>query len=372
LVTLLVSSFTPGVSSGRGLRTYGIVRAMAASALVDVLYVRFGQDTPDRTYQELDGVRLHEVVSSRGLRRAVAYANARRLGAPPAVARGVSPDLARTAAELARGCERVIADDLTAAVALTSLARRRPVIYSAHNLESSFRCSGGDADWGSRRTLEAFERRILRTAAEAWMPSRPDLEQAAALAPSARLRLVPNVVDVPTTGAVNAPLSTNVALMVGDFRYGPNREGLEWLLREVLPAVWNRAPQVRLVVVGRGLEPPPAADPRVAFRGYVRDLAAEYRSAAVAVVPLLTGGGTPLKFLEALSHGVPVVATPRAAAGLELTPDAHYLLGDGAEGFAVAMLAGLDQPKARPMAAAGRAVVERKYSIASLAEALAA
>ncbi len=43
---------------------------------------------------------------------------------------------------------------------------------------------------------------------------------------------------------------------------------------------------------------------------------AAYAGARCAVVPLLQGGGTPLKLIEALAYGLPVIATPRAAAGL--------------------------------------------------------
>ena len=371
MATLVVSSFTPGIRSGRGLRTYGIVRALAASGHVDVLYVRFGSHTPHRAYRDLDHVRLHEVVSSRGTRRAIAYLRARALGAPPAVARGVSPDLAPAAAALAPVDGRVVADDLMAAVALWPLSRRRPVIYSAHNLESAFRCEF-DRNWGSRKTLEAFESRVLRSAAESWMPSRADLDGAAALAPGARLRLVPNVVDVDATTPVWHKPSRQVALLVADFSYRPNRQGLDWLLHEVLPRTWRVAPQLRLLVVGRGLDHPPDADPRVTFAGYVEDLAAAYESAALAVVPLLIGGGSPLKFLEALAYGVTVVATPTAAAGLDVAPNEHYLEGDGADGFAAAMVEGLDRSRASAVARAGRALVEREYSIDSIAKALAA
>ena len=39
-------------------------------------------------------------------------------------------------------------------------------------------------------------------------------------------------------------ISTLVFLFLGDFRYPPNREGLEWLLDAVMPAVWDRLPTV--------------------------------------------------------------------------------------------------------------------------------
>ena len=66
------------------------------------------------------------------------------------------------------------------------------MVYSAHNLESAV----PDRTGARGSACEAFERRLLERSAETWMPSRRDLEGARALAPAARLRLVPNVVDV--------------------------------------------------------------------------------------------------------------------------------------------------------------------------------
>ena len=55
-------------------------------------------------------------------------------------------------------------------------------------------------------------------------------------------------------------------------------------------------------------------------------------------MPLLTGGGSPLKFVEALAYGLPVVATPHAAAGLEAArAGEHYREADGPEAFADAL-----------------------------------
>jgi glycosyltransferase involved in cell wall biosynthesis len=47
------------------------------------------------------------------------------------------------------------------------------------------------------------------------------------------------------------------------------------------------------------------------------DLGEEVRAADLALAPLFGGSGTPMKLLEAIAHGVPVLATPFAAAGLE-------------------------------------------------------
>ena len=361
--TLVVSSYMPVLGSGRAMRTYGIVRALAAGGPVDLLHLGFGADRPDPAYTSLDGVRLHGVTGSRGARRALAFARARARGVPRAVARGVSPDLEAAAERLDDG-GRVIAEDAMAAVAVQRLAGRRPVIYSANNLESAFR---RDPDWGSTRRLQAFERRLLEQAAETWMPSRADLDGARALAPEAKLRYVPNVVDVAAIEPRRAPADPPEALLVGDFSYVPNREALRFLLDEVMPRVWSSAPELRLSIAGRGCEVQPEG--RVTVHGFVESLDPLYEQAACALVPLLSGGGSPLKFIEALARGLPVVATPRAAAGVEAEAGREYLEGDGAEAFAAAVLEAVG---ATEIGAAGRRLAETEYSIEALARRLAA
>jgi glycosyltransferase involved in cell wall biosynthesis len=356
----------PVRGSGRAARTYGIVRALAANGPVDLLHTRFGADAPDPAYAGLDGVRLHAVTNSRGPRRGLAWVRARAGGVPRGVARGVSPDLAAAAERLADGAGRVVADDPMAAVGLLPLARRRPVTYSAHNLESAFQ---RDPDWGSPERLRRFERRLLEGFAESWLPSRADLEGARALAPGAELRYVPNVVDVAAIDPRRAPADPPEAVLVADFTYAPNREGLAFLLEEVMPRAWATEPRLRVVVAGRGA--PPSEDERVEVPGFVDDLGPLYARAACALVPLLSGGGSPLKLIEALAHGLPVVATPRAAAGVDAEGGRDYLEGDGADGFAAALLEALDADRGAAVGSAGRALAEREYSIEALARRLA-
>jgi glycosyltransferase involved in cell wall biosynthesis len=125
---------------------------------------------------------------------------------------------------------------------------------------------------------------------------------------------------------------------VASFSYAPNRDGLRFLLDDVLPRVWSRQPDARLVLVGAGLDGPVSEDPRVSALGFVDDLGAVYRSVACVAVPLRQGGGTPLKFVEALAYGVPVVATPLAARGLAVRDGEHCLIADGADAFAARLL----------------------------------
>ena len=373
---LLIAVQTPALGSGQGLRVAMLLRALAATGPgVHVLYVRFGADEPAPALQAVDGLSFEAVEPSRGARRALTYAAARARRIPAGWARGISPELVAAAHRRANepGVRRVIADGPGAAAALLGLARRRPTIYNAHNLESAYRHELASDDLGSLKLLRGAERRLLATFAESWMVSEADLAGARALCPEAVLRLVPNVVDIAAIAAVAPSPEANRVLMVADYTYEPNANGLRFLLDEVMPRVWATRPDTVLRLVGRGLQDPALGEPRVQAAGFVEDLDAEYAAASCAVVPLLEGGGTPFKFLEALAHGVPVVATPRAAAGLAVRAGEHYREGDDGASFADAVLALTGGDADAPaLAARGRALVAERYSLAALREAVAA
>jgi glycosyltransferase involved in cell wall biosynthesis len=371
---LLVATHTPALGSGRALRTYGVARALALHGGLDLLYARFGAHEPDAAFRAIPGIELHEVLPSRGTRRLLAYGAARASMVPDAFARGVSPELARAARRLAGDSQRgrIVADGPTAAAALAGLARARPVVYNAHNLESSFRHDLHDArGLGSPRALRTFERGLLAHASESWMVSQSDMRAAHELCPDARLRYVPNVVDVAAIAPVPESAGERRAVFVANFAYEPNRNGLRFLLEEVFPRVWEELPDARLALVGAGLEGPASADERVQTLGFVPDLADAYTHAACALAPLLQGGGTPLKLIEALAYGLPVIATPLAVAGLEVRDGEHCLVAEGADGFAAAIVTVLREGGARELGLRGRELAAERYSIEALGRILA-
>jgi glycosyltransferase involved in cell wall biosynthesis len=128
-----------------------------------------------------------------------------------------------------------------------------------------------------------------------------------------------------------------VFVVLGDLRYAPNRDGLDWFLRECRPAVLARIPSVEIRVIGRG-EPLAAAaawGEHVRFEGFVDDLGEALRGCAALLSPLRTGSGVKIKVIEALAHGTPVVGT---AAGLRgIPPNRACLLGDSAPELAARM-----------------------------------
>lgn len=368
-----MATHTPALGSGRALRTYGLARALALRGGLELLYSRFGAEEPDAAFRAIPGIELHEVVPSRGARRLLAYGAARASGVPDAFARGISPELTRAARRLSAAPQRgrVIADGPTAAAALAGLARKRPVVYNAHNLESSFRHDLDARGLGSPRALRVFERRLLASAAESWMVSETDLLAARELCPPAHLRYVPNVVDVAAIVPVSHTVSEQRAVFVANFAYEPNRNGLRFLLDDVLPLVWRELPDARLALVGGGLDRPASEDARIETLGFAPDLAHIYAQASCALAPLLQGGGTPLKLIEALAYGVPVIATQCAVAGLEVRDGEHCLVADGAAEFASALVAVLRDECSPELGRRGRELAAERYSIEALGRILA-
>jgi glycosyltransferase involved in cell wall biosynthesis len=378
LKDLLVTTHTPVLRSGQARRTYGVARALAAHRPVTLLYVRFGAPEPDAAFRAIEGVELCEVVPSRSARRLLAYAAARLTGVPTGFARGVSPELTASTERLAGapGRGRVIADGPVAAAALRDLMRTRAVIYNAHNFESGFRHElSAAAAMGSTRALRRYELGLLEHSSESWMTSAADIAAARELCPTARLRYVPNVVDVASIAPVRPRLEDHRVIFVANFVYEPNRNAVRFLLAEVLPRVWARLPDAKLALVGPGLRAEPghqsrelpalSDDPRVEVLGFVEDLRTAYASACCAVVPLLQGGGTPLKLIEALAYGLPVLATPRAVAGVDVRAGEHCLVADGPDAFAAALI-DLLRDGAPELARRGRELAADRYSIEAL------
>jgi glycosyltransferase involved in cell wall biosynthesis len=152
-------------------------------------------------------------------------------------------------------------------------------------------------------------------------------------------------------------------LFVGNLTYPPNLEAAECLAKEILPALSRSVvppPHLKLVGPHDGRLDQLRAD-NVEVTGFLPDLDPVYAAADVVVVPLRSGAGTRIKLLEAFAHGIPTVASPLAAAGLEVTDRRHLLLADGPIRTAAAIAALLTEPGLadRLIAEAARLVRER-------------
>ncbi len=226
---------------------------------------------------------------------------------------------------------------------------------------------------GQARRVAVLEREITRHASGLSCVSEGDARKLAA-PDGARPLVVPNGVDLGRYLFRAEPSREEVILFVGDLTWPPNAEGIRWFCAEVWPALARLRASARVVILGRGsrasLERQAAAG--ISFLGEGDDTRPHWARAAVAVVPLLAGGGTRLKILEAAACGVPVVSTPIGAEGLDFAGGSEILLAQGAEEFAGAVAKLLSDPDARrSQAAAARRRVERLHDWREIGRAFA-
>lgn len=172
-------------------------------------------------------------------------------------------------------------------------------------------------------------RRLAHQSAHVWY-SNPREDQ---LPPTTRRSYLPNVAVAPDAGRLRPPSVPYRLLMVGFFNHPPNAEGLFWFHNEVLPSLLALHPAVELHAIGHADDKIRESLPNVVFRGFVDDLAAEYDRATIVVAPILSGGGTQIKVLDALAHGRPLIASVFAHRGFsaDLQVTEHLLVADQAD-----------------------------------------
>ena len=155
--------------------------------------------------------------------------------------------------------------------------------------------------------------------------------------PKQRPVTVPNSAPV-TSGWQKRPGALARSLLfIGNLDYPPNRDAVQRLVLDILPLLRSSQASRTLHIAGRGstdLKRLYESVTELHWHGYVEDLEPLYRAADIAIVPLRAGGGSRIKILEAMSHGLPVVATAKAVEGLNVTPGQHYVLAETNEEFA--------------------------------------
>ena len=178
-----------------------------------------------------------------------------------------------------------------------------------------------------------------------------DAKRLARIAPGAEVHLIPNTVDHESFEPARS-VQGKTLFFSGSLSHPTNVEGLKWFIAEIVPRLrarlGDRIPPI--VVAG--------SNPSVELQGVLRrqgitvhanppSMIPYFSNAAVVFVPIRSGGGTPLKILEAMAAGKPVVSTGKATEGLVLAPTYDILIADNADSFATAILRLLENPQLR-------------------------
>ncbi len=126
-------------------------------------------------------------------------------------------------------------------------------------------------------------------------------------------------------------------LFVGGFGHSPNQDAMRWFIKEVMPLIWKKLPDVKLNIVGSKVPKDLLAleSKQVHFMGFVSDEELErmYQQSRIVVIPLRYGAGVKGKTIEAMYHGCAIVSTSTGLEGIENVSEIIQPKDD-AKGFA--------------------------------------
>lgn len=158
----------------------------------------------------------------------------------------------------------------------------------------------------------------------------------------------------------------NNLLFVGTLNYEPNIKGLRWFIESIFPHFKQKFPDSKLTIIGRcsnkEIEDIFKRNSDIELYTNVPDVKEYYKQCKAVVVPLLSGGGTRIKILEAALANRPVLSTPIGAEGLDLVDDTDLLLFKDARDFSTQYKKLLDRNKYNSLIQCAKKQVLTKYA----------
>lgn len=217
------------------------------------------------------------------------------------------------------------------------------IIYRAHNIEGQIWRRLADASSGFRKTylnilarrMDSYEQKLWKEA-DFLLPI-SDADEVIIQQHNVKTPIVvaPFGIKAPKED-VALPREPFKAYHIGAMDWLPNREGIEWFLREVWPLVHQWAPEMEFHFAGRAM--PEALRhnlPEGAFcAGEVGDAQAFIADKHILVVPIQSGSGIRVKTLEAMAAGKLVISTDVGMQGIAAQSEMHYLRAADAQLFA--------------------------------------
>ncbi|MBK9925983.1 MAG: glycosyltransferase [Anaerolineales bacterium] len=152
------------------------------------------------------------------------------------------------------------------------------------------------------------------------------------------VKIIPNCLNVDEYKNINVEKKSNTLIFSGPFKYKANYDAMLWFVGEVFPLVLEKKPDTQLIITGDHANLPLPSLRNITLAGYVDDIKARIASSTISIAPLLSGGGTRLKILEAMALGTSVVATSKGAEGLDARTEEHLVIADSADTFASSIL----------------------------------
>lgn len=182
-----------------------------------------------------------------------------------------------------------------------------------------------------------------------------------------KISVVPNGVDHAYFSPEPTEKSdkTTDLIFTGNMGYLPNEDAALFLIRDIMPLLWQKNSSLTLTIAGANpsSELAALASEKIIITGWVDDIRTEFHKAKIFIAPMRQGTGLQNKLLEAMSMSLPSVTTPLANNALNATPNEHLYVYDTNEELVTAVMHLLSDDSAREsMGAAAREFILENYS----------
>lgn len=231
--------------------------------------------------------------------------------------------------------------------AFADAAHDRRILLNHHNSESAmaFRRAGLEPNparklllFAQAKKQAALEKRLgLRVSVNA-VVSREDGRSLRVQCPSAHVHVVENGTDTEYFAPFQATSEPNTLVFAASLNWYPNISALRYFRELIWPKLRNEIPELRCFIAGqnpvREIEQWADADPAITLIANPPDIRPWIAKGNVVICPMVDGGGTRLKLLDAMSAGKAIVTTRVGAEGLGIEHGKEALIADSAEEFA--------------------------------------
>ncbi len=326
LRVLVVAASEPWpLNSGSRLRLYNFLKHLAATADVTLVLpqpTRYPQHVPAGLRVEIAGERAAQPRTQTTLPAVMRWMR-RRFGYRPATAAWLEANARPERFDVALLHGAITGEYVD--------ALRIPAVWDpADDLVLYFvRDAARKGIAGSPAAMQAalvsavFERYVARRARATVLCSAVDASYTRRWVGQARVETIAGGVDLEYFSGPTQKPEPGTLAFIGSLNFPPNVDGIVRFTTRIWPQVRAHAAACRLLVVGR--QPAEAVSrlawvPSVEVHADVPDVRPYLSRAAVVVVPTRLGGGLKNKVLEACAMKRPVVASPRALAGLAARP----------------------------------------------------
>lgn len=176
--------------------------------------------------------------------------------------------------------------------------------------------------------------------------------------------VVPNGVDYSKYHFKDLPKVYDL-VFTGNMGYPPNVNSVLYLVKKIMPLLWQQNPDIKLVIAGANPHPKIQAlkSKNVIVTGWVEDITTYYAQSKIFIAPMQIGTGLQNKLLEAMAIKLPCITSELANNALGATHNENILIGHTPEDYAQLVFELLNNPeKAKKIAENGYRFVKENYT----------